>query len=145
LSTDSSSWVGTSRVVLDDAVALEALRRIMPRINRAAPARHVNTALEQLAVSADPASFLRATAKQHAVPTGSLGIAAARIWDLPHPMRLAIEMAVNESEERRALSGELGALHAAWREADEIAAIADGLTLPPEVEAELQRLREGRK
>jgi hypothetical protein len=59
-------------------------------------------------------------------------------------MRLAIEMAVNESEERRALSGELGALHAAWREADEIAAIADGLTLPPEVEAELQRLREGR-
>jgi hypothetical protein len=54
-------------------------------------------------------------------------------------------MAVNESEERRALSGELGALHAAWREADEIAAIADGLTLPPEVEAELQRLREGRK
>lgn len=40
---------------------------------------------------------------------------------------LALEMAVHEEAERRALDGELRALEDAWREADEIAAIADGL------------------
>ena len=36
-------------------------------------------------------------------------------------------MAANEDIERRALLGELEALHAAWRDAEEIAAIADEL------------------
>jgi hypothetical protein len=43
--------------------------------------------------------------------------------------RLALEMAANEDSERRALEGELAALHSAWRQAEEIAAIADGLFL----------------
>ena len=43
------------------------------------------------------------------------------------PAALALEMAVNEQSERRALEGELAALEAAWREAEEIAAIADSL------------------
>jgi hypothetical protein len=41
--------------------------------------------------------------------------------------RLALEMAANEDVERRALEGELSELEAAWREAEEIAAIADAL------------------
>ncbi|AHG88004.1 hypothetical protein J421_0467 [Gemmatirosa kalamazoonensis] len=41
--------------------------------------------------------------------------------------RLALEMAANEDVERRALEGELAELEAAWREAEEIAAIADQL------------------
>ena len=41
--------------------------------------------------------------------------------------RLALEMAANEDIERRALLGELDALHAAWQDAEEIAAIADEL------------------
>ena len=41
--------------------------------------------------------------------------------------RLALEMAANEDVERRALEGELAELEAAWREAEEIAAIADRL------------------
>jgi hypothetical protein len=36
-------------------------------------------------------------------------------------------MALTEESERRALEGELAALEAAWREAEEIAAIADAL------------------
>jgi hypothetical protein len=36
-------------------------------------------------------------------------------------------MAANEDVERRALEGELAELEAAWREAEEIAAIADRL------------------
>lgn len=41
--------------------------------------------------------------------------------------RLALEMAANEDTERRALRGELAQLEEAWREAEEIAAIADRL------------------
>ena len=41
--------------------------------------------------------------------------------------RLALEMAANEDAERRALKGELAQLEEAWREAEEIAAIADRL------------------
>lgn len=46
---------------------------------------------------------------------------------------LALEMALQEEAERRALEGELAALEAAWREAEEIARIADALPgEPPE-------------
>ena len=41
--------------------------------------------------------------------------------------RLALEMAANEDAERKALAGELRQLEDAWREAEEIAAIADHL------------------
>lgn len=53
---------------------------------------------------------------------------------LPLVDRLALEMAANEDVERRAMQGELAELEAAWREAEEIAAIADGLL--PSVSAE---------
>ena len=49
---------------------------------------------------------------------------------LPLADRLALEMAANEEQERLALEGELAALEAAWKEAEEIAAIADDLLLP---------------
>jgi hypothetical protein len=45
--------------------------------------------------------------------------------------RLALEMALHEESERRALQGELAALEAAWREAEEIARIADALPEEP--------------
>jgi hypothetical protein len=44
---------------------------------------------------------------------------------------LALEMVLNEEAERRALEGELAALEAAWREAEEIAHIADALPGEP--------------
>lgn len=46
---------------------------------------------------------------------------------LPMVDRLALEMAANEDSERRAMDGALAELEAAWREAEEIAAIADNL------------------
>ena len=49
------------------------------------------------------------------------------LYRLPAVDRLALEMAANEDIERRALLGELDALHAAWKDAEEIAAIADEL------------------
>jgi hypothetical protein len=49
------------------------------------------------------------------------------LYRLPAVDRLALEMAANEDIERRALLGELESLHAAWKDAEEIAAIADEL------------------
>jgi hypothetical protein len=49
------------------------------------------------------------------------------LFRLPAVDRLALEMAANEDIERRALIGELEALHEAWKDAEEIAAIADEL------------------
>lgn len=47
-----------------------------------------------------------------------------------HAEWLALEMALHEESERVALRGDLAALEAAWREAEELAAIADGLLVP---------------
>jgi hypothetical protein len=58
--------------------------------------------------------------------------------------RLAIEMAVNEEHERIALEGELALLEMEWKEAEEIAAIADRLGLPEEVDVQLAALRDRR-
>jgi hypothetical protein len=49
---------------------------------------------------------------------------------LPPAQRLALEMAVHERSEQYALDEELGVLEQAWREAEEIAAIADDLLVP---------------
>ena len=50
--------------------------------------------------------------------------------NLPRTQRLALEMALHEDTEQRALEGELAILEAAWREAEEIAAIADEMFVP---------------
>jgi hypothetical protein len=61
--------------------------------------------------------------------------------NLPIAGRLALEMASHEETERRALEGELHLLEAAWRDAEEIAGIADDMFLPASVDADLARLK----
>ena len=63
------------------------------------------------------------------------------LFSLPAPQRLALEMALHEEAERRALEGELHELERAWREAEEIAAISDNLLVPEGVTAALDRLK----
>ena len=62
---------------------------------------------------------------------------------VPDTTRLALEMALHEEQERRALEGELWILEQAWREAEEIAAIADSLLLPARTEAFFDRHGQG--
>ena len=50
---------------------------------------------------------------------------------LPRAELLALEMSAHEEQERRALEGELAELERAWREAEEVAAIADTLLEAP--------------
>jgi hypothetical protein len=72
-------------------------------------------------------------ASQSPGPWGRPWPGAARAGDdrLTRPESLALEMALHEETERRALEGELAVLEAAWREAEEIAAIADVLPDDP--------------
>ena len=63
------------------------------------------------------------------------------IHKMPKPTRLALEMAVHEEDERRALEGELWRLEQAWRDAEEIAAISDDLLLPKGAEEFMARER----
>jgi hypothetical protein len=76
-------------------------------------------------------------------PDGVLGHVGARgaFNGLRYRERLALEISLHEELERRALEGELRLLENAWREAEEIAAIADGLLLPSAVAAWLRRAR----
>jgi hypothetical protein len=51
-------------------------------------------------------------------------------------------MAVHEENERAAMEGELELFEMAWQDAEEIAAIADNLLIPADIEEHLKRLRE---
>ena len=63
---------------------------------------------------------------------------------LPTSIRLALEMAAHEDSERRALEGELHELETAWKDAEEIAGIADDMFLPESVITDLARLKRER-
>jgi hypothetical protein len=60
---------------------------------------------------------------------------------LPARVRLALEMVLHEDAEHRAMESELAELEQRWREAEEIAAIADSLLVSTETEARLAALR----
>ena len=60
----------------------------------------------------------------------------------PH-LSLALEMSVYEDQERRWLETELWLLEQAWKDAEEIASIADGLTLPEWLVTSIAKLRGG--
>lgn len=62
---------------------------------------------------------------------------------MPKPHKLALEMALHEEQERRALEGELWLLEKAWEEAEEIADISDKLFLPEGAEELLRENRPG--
>jgi hypothetical protein len=99
---------------------------------------HVNDAVRQIERAGDANGFLAAASTRNNWRSGRLlslvnsyrGLGAMR---LSGTERLALEMAVHEENERRALEGELAVLEAAWRDAEEIAAIADVELTPPKL------------
>lgn len=129
--------------IIGDAAALNAMRAILPEVNksggRSATVAEAVRALE--AVGGPERMFL------DGVKTSGLAKLPGRSWELGEldaPLRLALEMAAHEEIERQAMQGELAALESVWREAEEIAAIADSLTLPERITKRLERLIEGR-
>jgi hypothetical protein len=73
------------------------------------------------------------------VATSQRSKLAFGIGELPVTVRLALELASHEETERRAMEGELADLAQAWRQAEEIAAIADNMFLPATVDAFFRR------
>jgi hypothetical protein len=63
--------------------------------------------------------------------------------EFPVETRLALEMSLQEESERRVLEGELATLERAWREAEQIAAIADSLLMPGDVLERIAGLQKG--
>jgi hypothetical protein len=130
---------------LDGDDALRAARLLLPVLNAKGAARAtVRDAVDFLEETPDvDAVFARAT---RSLPSRSTSPprnnTIVRLKTMPTAVRLALEMAAHEDTERRALEGELHLLETAWRDAEEIAGIADDMFLPKSVDDELQRLKE---
>jgi hypothetical protein len=93
-------------------------------------AREVAEAVRHIEAEGDADGFLAAASRrsgwrQHRVRSMLNQYRGIGALHLSSPERLALEMAVHEEAERRAMHGELAALEAAWRDADEIARIVD--------------------
>ena len=110
---------------------------IVPHINGAGGSRWtVRKAVGEIEADGHPAHFLKRVARDTDRDwRGTPG----SIWALPHTTKIALEMALHEEQERRALEGELWILEQAWREAEEIAAIADNLLVPAGTDAFFER------
>ncbi|HET7463188.1 MAG TPA: hypothetical protein VFJ82_18180 [Longimicrobium sp.] len=120
-----------------DAVRL--LERAMVVVNEGgARKRHLRGAVEALASAGTAQAYLARAAREerallaneHRSSRRTRCGAAPRLLDRVEA--LALEMALHEETERRALEGELALLEAAWRDAERIAAIADRLAMAPQ-------------
>ena len=106
---------------------------ILPKLNSmGGKPRTVQDAVDEIESHGHPTDFLADLVEgdDFRDKTGLPGF----INKMPKPTKLALEMALHEEQERRALEGELWRLERAWEEAEEIAAISDNLLLPTGVE-----------
>ena len=129
--------------LLRGSPAVRVLGAIIPRMNfGGGSAKDVGAAVKLVEDSTGLDSLMLAIARDQARQTGRY-----RRWlpngvhFLPTETRLAVEMALNEESEHRALEDELALLELAWQEAEEIAATADTLALPSELEERLSALK----
>lgn len=128
-------------LVLHGEQARRAATVVLPAVNSAGGnERKVRQAVQALQEAGHPDAFLRSVPGV-APATGRWKKGPPRIVDLPAPTKLALEMALHEEQEMRAMQGELWRLERAWEEAEEIAAIADDLLLPESTDEKLDELR----
>jgi len=97
----------------------------------------ITEAVERVTNVADPKAILEHVARKRSRDPDNLTVFS----EMPAVERLALEMALHEDDERRALEGELAELEQRWRDAEELAAIADNLLVPDQVAARLEALR----
>jgi len=125
-------------VTLEGDLARRTVERAMPLVNGlGGSSRDVDTAVETLAQGGSAEALHEAWFMKAGVRLSVLGVAGShRTGGVPAPVArsLALEMALHEESERRALLGELKLLESAWREAEALAAVADRLALPAGIE-----------
>jgi hypothetical protein len=123
---------GKEDATLAGEEAVQAMARLLPALNRGGgAAREVEQAVGLIEDAGDVRRvFDRAYGSKRRSTldvmtwTGESAKPDALV-SLTRPVRLALEMALHEDDERRAMSGELGALYARWEEAERVARIAD--------------------
>jgi hypothetical protein len=128
------------RVLLTGRDAITALGQILPVVAGTAGSRKQvasavaiverSPALDQMLTSIDPF-------------TANYAIMPGKIAEFSAESRLALEMLANEQAERSWLEGELKLLERQWRDAERLAAIADSLALPEEIDHQLDEKRPG--
>jgi len=129
----SRGLIAESTARLMDAVSPDALVRASAVYSAALAEEH--TALVRRNVALMDNGLFGGTQKMDETRNpGSLVLLAP-------PTRLALEMALHEHSEAMAIEGDLAPLIAAWREAEEIAGIADTLLVPTAIDAKLDALR----
>lgn len=117
----------------DGIDAMQAVSSLLTGVNYfGATAPQVQDAVRRVEELGDSANYLRSASSiggaRHMRLTSVLNA-----WRGLHALRLssteclALEMALNEESERRALEGELALLEAAWRDAEAIASVADSI------------------
>jgi hypothetical protein len=117
--------------VLTGESALDAAGAVLPLLNRRGGSqRTVQAALAFLERAKHPLDSFEEAARGN-----------RRLVECPRPVRLALEIAAHEEEERAAMEGELARLERAWKEAEEIAAISDRLLVPSPVEDLLSQMK----
>jgi hypothetical protein len=130
------------RARLHDELMLPALRLLLPFANGDGAKKQV---VEDAVYRLDREGDVRAVLNS-AIPTtaGRWSSPDRELGKVDAASRLALEMALHEGDERAAAEGELQALHDRWREAEEIASIADDLFVPTSVRERLEELGGGR-
>ncbi len=125
-------------ITLEGESAIQALGKLLPQMNRFGGSRErVAEAVSLIERAKDPVRLFDVAARQ------GMNRNTSKISALPEATRLALEMAAHEDSERRALEGELALLEQAWKEAEEVAAIADNMFLPASVEDWIRKHRKG--
>jgi hypothetical protein len=145
---------GETRFTGEEATRMAG--RLMARVNRSGGRKAtIDDAVRRIEEARHPDAYLARVLEQHTAGARypQLGITGKPPKKLPAkeipgavarldtPTRLAVEMAIHEEQERRALEGELFLLEQAWKEAEEVAAIADNLLLPEGTEDRLAELK----
>lgn len=125
-----------STIRLEGARAEGAIRRIFVALNdQGGDKKLVDGAVREVAAAKSAQGFLARLAKKYhdqrgGKPkefSGGRTVPPETLYAWTPSDRLAFEMALHDESERALAAGELAALTDAWREAEEIAAIADNL------------------
>lgn len=139
--------------ILEGAEAMRAAAQLLPTVNRFGGSKSaVNEAVSYLEELGSPANTMRriqvaygikgaSTAKRSKRGEIQLSKVPGVLHNLPLNQRLALEMALHEEQERRAMQGELAELEKEWRDAESIARISDSMFDSPALEGKLAELK----
>jgi hypothetical protein len=144
----------TGRRRFDGQEAMRVAATLMPKVNRFGGNKQtVTEAVGALEARNGPEGYLESLARIAPKATRPPEWIAKRLsfmhempdyglFGFSNVQRLAFEMALHEETERRAMQGELAELERAWREAEEIAKIADDLLIPATVDERISQFKE---